>query len=137
MGNVIELDKFYDCFVNALGVNKSEVSMDKRLIEDLGADSLDFMDLVYQLESAFNIIIPRKDIERKAREGLNGESFEEGGYVTEAGILSLSKQLPEVDFKPYINQSLRVSDIPQLFTVRTFYNIVESQIQQGNIRIDK
>ena len=59
MSATIDLEKFYDCFVQALGVDRDDLDMDKTLLEDLGADSLDLLDLVFNLEQAFNIQIPR------------------------------------------------------------------------------
>ncbi len=55
--------------MDALGVNGAEVKLKTRLIEDLDAESLDFLDIVFRLERSFGINIPRDEIERKARGG--------------------------------------------------------------------
>jgi acyl carrier protein len=136
MRRQIDLDLFYNCFVNALGVSRADLVMEKTLIDDLGADSLDLLDLMYQLEKTFNITIPRGEIEKRARERLNGEVFDINGYLTEAGLQSLSKELPEIDFSQYIDTGLKINDLPQFFTVRTFYNLVAEQLQQGERRLE-
>jgi acyl carrier protein len=91
---------------------------------------------MYQLEKTFNITIPRGEIEKRARERLNGEVFDINGYLTEAGLQSLSKELPEIDFSQYIDTGLKINDLPQFFTVRTFYNLVAEQLQQGERRLE-
>ena len=54
--------KVQDAFAVALGLEEDEVVPDARLIEDLGAESLDFLDIVFRLERSFNIKIPRGGI---------------------------------------------------------------------------
>lgn len=137
MSESIDINKFNDCFVNALGINKNDVSMDKRLLEDFGADSLDLLDLIYQLERAFNIEISRGEIEQRSRARLNSKEFEVDGIITKEGIKSLALEFPEVDFSVYEKRGLTVKDIPQFFTVRTFYNIVQYQLQRENIMLNK
>ena len=66
--------------MDALGVNGAEVKLKTRLIDELDAESLDFLDIVFRLEHSFGIKIPRDEIERKARGGLSDGEFEvEGG----------------------------------------------------------
>jgi acyl carrier protein len=126
----IDLDLFYNCFENALGVDKADLGMEKTLIDDLGADSLDLLDLIYQLEKAFNITISRGEIEKRARERLDGEAFEINGWLTRAGLQSLREELPEADLTQYLDTGLKINDIPQFFTVRTFYHLVMEQMRQ-------
>jgi acyl carrier protein len=136
MQRQIDLDLFYNCFVNALGVSKADLTMEKTLIDDLGADSLDLLDLIYQLEKVFDITIPRGEIEKRARERLNGEAFEVNGYLTESGLQSLSQEFPEIDFSQYRTTGLKINDLSQFFTVRTFYNLVLEQLQPGSTRLE-
>ena len=110
------------CFVEALGVEEEEVTMKARVIDDLGAESLDFLDIAFRLERAFDIKIPRGDIERQAQESLDGDPYEVDGVLTASALNELKELMPEVDpeeFKP----GLRTRDIAGLFLVETFYNL--------------
>ena len=79
--------KVQDAFAAALGLEEDEIELDSKLIEDLGAESLDFLDIVYRLERAFDIKIPRGGIESSAQEeaeSVGGDwSEEESTFVSE------------------------------------------------------
>jgi len=117
-----------DAFCEALALDEDEVQLDSLVIDDLGAESLDFLDIAFRLERAFGIKIPRGEIQ-KAAERRSGEAFEVEGKLTESGALSLREALPEVDSSDIV-EGLAVRDIPRLFTVQTFYNMVTSLIQE-------
>ncbi len=126
-------DEVRDIIVEALGVDEEQVEMKTRLIEELDAESLDFLDIVFRLERSFGIKIPRGEIESKARGGLADDEFEVDGMVTTAGLEALQRVMPEVD-PIYFKDGLAVKDIPRLFTVETFYNIVQAKVaEQGRL----
>ena len=108
---------------DALGRNVEEVRLEHRLIDDLGAESIDFLDIVYRLERAFRVKIPRGQIERHVRGGLSDQEFEKKGVLTEAGAARVREFLTEVPPERFPSR-LRVADIPLLFTVETFCKIV-------------
>src|SRR5918993_982500 len=81
---------------DALGLEESEVKRDASLIDDLGAESIDFLDLVFRLERAFKVKIPRGKIIEDARGDLPEAAFEQKGIVTEAGLATLRSFLSEV-----------------------------------------
>lgn len=112
------------CVAEALGLDEDEVEYSSRLIGDLGAESLDFLDIAFRLERAFDVRIPRGGIEQASKEGLEeGESYEVNGVLTDKAREALAKHMPEVppaEFKP----GLKVSDLSSLFRVGTFYNLV-------------
>jgi acyl carrier protein len=63
MSAAIDQEKFYDCFVQALGVDREDLTMDKTLLDELGADSLDIVELVMAMEEEFEIEIPDEEAE--------------------------------------------------------------------------
>ncbi len=111
-----------DAFAVALGLDDDEVEPNARLISELGAESLDFLDIVFRLERAFDIKIPRGGIESTARDEMESE-YEIEGVLTTAGLEKLKEHMTEVPPEEF-REGLRVSEIPELFRVMTFYNIV-------------
>ena len=114
--------KVVEAFCEALGLDEDEVEPDSKVIDELGAESLDFLDIAFRLERAFKIKIPRGEIQRSAEEEANAP-FELDGKLTEAGVEALRRAMPEVDPEE-IQVGLPVRDIPLLFTVKTFLNMV-------------
>ena len=120
--------KVQDAFAAALGLEEDEIELDARLIEELGAESLDFLDIVYRLERAFDIKIPRAGIETSAQEETDGV-YEVDGILTDDGLVALRQLMPEVPAEE-ICEGLRVTEVPELFRVATFYNIVAHLLEQ-------
>ena len=116
---------------DALGCELDEVRPDASLINDLGAESIDFLDLVFRLERAFKVKIPRGKIVEDARGDLPEAEFEHKGMVTEAGIATLRSFLSEVP-ADRVKAPLKVADIPRLFTPATLAKlVVRAQRAQG------
>ena len=115
--------KVQACFVDALGVEATEVTLKAKVIDDLGAESLDFLDIAYRLEQSFKVKIPRGEIKAKSQEGLGSTEWEKDGLLTEKALAKLRELMPEVD-PADIKQGLKAKDLPRLFTVETFFNMV-------------
>lgn len=117
-------ERVRECIAEALGLDTDEVEYDSRLIGDLGAESLDFLDIAFRLERAFDIRIPRGGVEAASREGMaEGESYEVNGILTRRALDGLAEYMPEVP-KAEFRDGLKVSEVPTLFRVGTFYNVV-------------
>src|SRR6516162_9865103 len=118
--------KVADTIADALGCDVEKVKLDSSLIADLGAESIDFLDIVFRLERAFKVKIPRGKLVEDARGTLSESEFESGGVVSEAGLARLKAYLSEVPEERF-NPPLNVSEIPHLLTTETFCKIVIRQ----------
>jgi len=108
---------------DALGCDVEDVKLDVSLIEGLDAESIDFLDLVFRLERAFKVKIPRGKIVEDARGDLPEADFEQKGIVTDAGMERLRTFLSELPAER-IKSPLKVADVPRLFTAETFCKLV-------------
>ena len=110
---------------DALGCDVDDIKLDVSLIEGLDAESIDFLDMVFRLERAFKIKIPRGKIVENARGALSEAEFEQNGLVTDAGLAQLRAYLSEVPAERFKTPT-KVKDIPRLFTPETFCKLVIS-----------
>jgi acyl carrier protein len=108
---------------DALGCDVEDIKPNVSLIEGLDAESIDFLDMVFRLERAFKIKIPRGKIVENARGTLSEAEFEEKGLVTDAGLAQLRAYLSEVPAERF-KTPVKVKDIPRLFTPETFCKLV-------------
>ena len=115
--------KVAQIIADALGVDAAQVKLDVPLIEGLEAESIDFLDLVFRLERAFGVKIPRGKIVEDARGDLPESDFEQKGLVTNAGRQRLREFLSEVPAERFPTP-LKSADIPRLFTPETFCKVV-------------
>jgi acyl carrier protein len=118
--------KVAETMADALGCDKEKVKLDASLIGDLGAESIDFLDIIFRLERAFKVKIPRGKIVEEARGQLSESEFEKGGVVTDAGVARLKSFLSEVPPERF-KTPLKSAEIPKLFTTETFCKMVIRQ----------
>ncbi|MDA1159238.1 MAG: acyl carrier protein [Planctomycetota bacterium] len=120
--------KVQEALVDALGVDDDEVTEEATLVDDLGAESIDFLDIVFRLEKNFGIKIPRGELfpENLAADA----SFVEDGKVTEEGIATLKEKMPHADIDSFADDP-KVENIQSLFTVNMIVNFVENKLNAG------
>jgi acyl carrier protein len=122
-----EIDAVYpkvaETIADALGCDVEEVKPDVSLIEDLDAESIDFLDMVFRLERTFKVKIPRGKIVENARGALSEAEFEQGGVLTDVGFTQLRSYLSEVP-EARFKRPMKAKDIPRLFTPVTFCKLV-------------
>lgn len=122
--------KVREIVADVLAFDESEIERDGSLVNDYNAESIDFLDLVYQLEREFKIKIPRGMIEQEVRQGVADGEFEEHGRLTDKGLAQLKEYLSEVPDDRFVPQ-MQVTLIPTLFTVETFCKIVLREQERG------
>ncbi len=120
--------KVRDCFCETLELDADEVEWNSRLLDDLGAESIDLLDVVFRLESTFEIQIPRGGVEAQAK-NVDGEPGEIDGRLTIAGRDKLRSLMPEVPADE-IFEGMKTSEIGRVFRVGTFVNIVTALLAE-------
>lgn len=118
-------DSVQETLVDALAVEPEEVTEDATLTGDLGAESIDFLDIVFRLEKAFNIKIPRGEL--FPDDLLNNADFVSNGKFTPAGLAQIKKAMPHADFSSFESDP-DVNRMPDLFTVKTLVNYIEAKL---------
>ena len=114
-----------ECLGRVKETDPASIREDSRVIGDLGLDSLDLLDLIFQLEQQFKIRIKPGEIERRARACLGDEPMEHEGVYTLAGLRQLREALPEVPPEE-LAEGLTTAGLVQRFRVVTFVNLVEA-----------
>lgn len=105
----------------ALGLNEAEIHEDALLAEDLGAESLDILDVVFRLNKRFGLKLQANDFVKYLRGSLTEEEFtDEQGFVTDAGKAQLAKVLPNA----VVTGPLVTKKLFSLYTVRFVVDVV-------------
>ena len=117
--------KIKECLVEALGVEEAEIVPGARIMDDLGAESIDFLDIVFRLVKAFGIKIPRGGL--FPENILSNDQFVKDGKVTARGIEELRKRMPCANLASF-GKDPRVSNFSNLFTVEMINRYVESML---------
>ncbi len=112
-----------ECVAAALNLSPNAVRPEHRVIGDLGADSLDLLDITFRLEQRFKIAISPRDIERRTRAKLNGRPLDMDGVYTTEAVGEFRTAMPEIPPEEFVD-GLTVAEFPRLFRVATLMNLV-------------
>jgi len=118
-------EKMQEVLVDALGVDDDEVTMDATLVGDLGAESIDFLDIVFRLEKAFGIKIDQGEIFPESV--LQDATYVVDGKITDEGIAELKKRLPDFDLSD-LDDNRNVDEFANIFKVSDFVKFVQSKL---------
>jgi acyl carrier protein len=119
-------DKVRETLVDALGVDEEEVTLDSRLEADLGAESIDFLDMVFRLEKNFGIKIPRGELFPEDIASADS-GFVKDGLVSAEGIASLKQKMPHFDTEKFAKDP-KVENIRDMFTVQMLVKFVKNKL---------
>jgi len=116
--------KVKEALVDALGVDDDEVTEEATMVGDLGAESIDFLDIVFKLEKSFGITIPRDEL--FPDDILTNAEYINDGKVTPDGLEKLKERMPFADLAKFEANPL-VQDFGNLLTVKDLCKYVETK----------
>ncbi len=126
----MERDEIYakitEVLEDALGVDDDEVTPEATLTSDLGAESIDFLDIVFRLEKAFDIKVAQGELfpENVAQ----NPDYVEDGKITDKGLAELKEKMPHADFAK-LEADRDVENVGEVFTVDALVKFVELKLQ--------
>ena len=118
-------EKVQAALVDALGVDEEDVTPEATMVGDLGAESIDFLDIVFRLEKAFSIKIPRGEL--FPEDVLSSSEFVADGKVNAAGIAGLKSRMPFADLSKF-EANPSVQNFANTLTVEDMVRYVASKV---------
>jgi acyl carrier protein len=121
-------EKVQEVLIDALGVDEDEVTPKARLTADLGAESIDFLDISFKLEQAFGFKIPQGEMfpDNVAQD----PAYVQDGKITTKGLAELKRRLPHFDFSGFESDP-QLTKIGNVFTVDALVNYVEHKLSKS------
>lgn len=117
--------KVRDVLVDALAVDEEDVMPEATLVGDLGAESIDMLDITFKLEQAFGFKIAQGELIPESV--LRDPQYVKDGRLTPEGLTQLKIRLPWVNFSKF-EQDPVVSKVMHVFTVDTLVKFVERKL---------
>lgn len=113
---------------DALGVDEDEVTPEATLLDDLGAESIDLLDILFRLERKMGVKIQAADLAAYVQGGIPDDEFgDANGIITEKGLAQLKKALPQID-EGALAGNLRAEKVMSLFTVQNLADMVAARV---------
>jgi acyl carrier protein len=120
------IEEVQEVLIDALGVDDDEVTPEATLMGDLGAESIDFLDIVFRLEKAFGIKISREEL--FPIEGMmNNPDYVKNGKLTDVGLKELKDKMPHTDISDF-EKDPDINKLADLFTVNSVVNFIEMKL---------
>jgi acyl carrier protein len=116
--------------VEVTGSRPEDVRPESVLVEDLGAESIDLVDLSFLIEEKFAITIEANEFEKNAKARIPDGVYEKDGRLTDAAIGELRKALPEVS-EAKLTPGLRKAELPGLLTVSVFARLIREKLEEA------
>ena len=116
-----------EVLIDALGVDEEEVTGSATLMGDLGAESIDFLDIVFRLEKTFGIKVPREEL-FPIETIMNNPEFVSHGKFTDKGLAELENKIPHTDLSLFRNDP-DINKLGDLFTVDSIVNYIKSKLE--------
>jgi len=117
--------KVQEVLMDALGVDEDEVTLEAKLVGDLNAESIDFLDIVFRLEKAFGIKVEQSEL--FPDNVLSDPQYVVDGSVTDKGMAELRARLPHADLDVF-DSSRSVDDFSDIFTVATIVKFTQAKL---------
>lgn len=127
----MELDEIFQnvtlTIEKSVGVPKETIKLEATLFDEIGVDSIDLVDILFELETLYDVELKISDFEMKARNELKDQPYEIDGIITPEGLDVLKQYMTEVDPKHFV-EGITVHEVVQLFTVHSLCKIVEYKL---------
>ncbi|MCP4711062.1 MAG: acyl carrier protein [Planctomycetes bacterium] len=109
------------------GARPHQIKMETFLMADLGAESIDLLDLSFLIEEAFDVVLEADEFESGATEQMGGMPYEQGGYLTPEALVELKKALPEVPPDKF-HPGLKKIEVPGVMNVAVFVHLIQRKL---------
>jgi len=107
----------------SIGTDKNTIKLENTLFDELGIDSIDLVDILYELETFYEVELKVSDIESKIKSKLGDTPYEVDGVLTKEGLDAILIYMPEI--KPEnVKEGLTVHNLVKLFSVHSLCNMV-------------
>ena len=121
--------KVQQTLAGALGVEESDITPEASLKRDLGAESIDFIDIVFRLEKTFDLKIPTGDLFPSHL--LNDERFVKEGMVTAEGLTELRTTLPYLELEEFTKDP-QITKLADCFTVKMLLRYLNDRLGKSS-----
>ena len=115
----------------SLALDPDKIRMDSRLVDQLGADSLDFLDFIFSLEKKFGIKLSREGLEQLLRADFLEDDLTDEDYLSASAIERMGEWMPELKNAPDAGK-ITPRELYSYITLESLAILVERRLGEGN-----
>jgi acyl carrier protein len=111
----------------ALALDESDVTLSSTLLGDLGAESIDLLDILFRVEQSTGLKVQAGDLADHVQGGIPDDEFGDAdGFITPTGLAQLKRVMPQLDVDALTGR-LEAEHVMGLFTVANLIDIVSAR----------
>lgn len=111
------------------GARAEQIKMESGLMDDLGAESIDLLDLSFLIEEAFSVALEADEFERQAGGRIRGGVYEVDGVLTDAALAELREAMPEIPADK-LSPGLKKIELPGVLNVAVFVHLIQRKLTE-------
>lgn len=125
-------EKVKCALAEALGVDEGDIQPDSTLVGDLGAESIDFLDILFRLEKLFDVKIPRNEL--FPEDIFTDARCVQDGHITDQGMIELQRRMPFANLDR-LGANPLIQEFGNMLTVADICRFVESKVQSSTVTV--
>ena len=123
-------DKLIPLIREVTGARAEQIKMESGLMDDLGAESIDLLDLSFLIEEAFSVALEADEFERQAGGRIPGGVYEVDGVLTDAALAELREAMPEIPAEK-LSPGLKKIELPGVLNVAVFVHLIQRKLTES------
>ncbi len=112
------------------GIEADSIKMEDTLFDKLEIDSIDMVDILFEIETKYDISIKVSDLEQRTKEAENEMPYEIDGKITENGVKSILKEMPEIDLSK-VHEGMTIEELIKLINVHSLCKIIKLKLDEA------
>ena len=116
------------------GARAEQIKMESGLMDDLGAESIDLLDLSFLIEEAFSVTLEADEFEQRAGGRIPDGDYEVDGVLTDAALAELREALPEIPADK-LSSGLKKIELPSVLNVAVFVHLIERKLAETAVEV--
>jgi acyl carrier protein len=113
------------------GIDPAIMHANSTIFDELSIDSIDMVDILFQLERHYDIELKISEIEQQSKLEMGDEPFEIDQVITPKGLEVLRRRMPEID-PAKLTEGLTMFEVIKLINIQSMANMVAHQLAKKN-----
>lgn len=111
------------------GIEAASIKMEDTLFDELGIDSIDMVDILFEIETKYDIALKVSDLEQRTKSDDPNNPYEVESKITKAGVESIIEEMPEIDLSK-VHEGMTIEELVKLINVHTLCKIIKLKLDE-------
>ena len=111
------------------GIEAASIKMEDTLFDELEIDSIDMVDILFEIETKYDIALKVSDLEQRTKSDDPNNPYEIERKITKAGVESIIEEMPEIDLSK-VHEGMTIEELVKLINVHSLCKIIKLKLDE-------